>query len=209
MWVMNRGLWLVTVVVGVSVPAFAGPMPPCIASALSANGQVLVTDTLGFDGPDQGHGQRIMASTYQVLRKDADPWLAGPNAYWTWPRWELSFQRGMKGPFHACDYVLVPDSGEFLIFAGSNLGPYALTIYHRSGVAPSSGPYQGELVREIPLAELWPSDPPRDILTDHTPQWFAGGTFTFSVDQKTLLYRDKDSRRVEVELATGEIRHKN
>jgi len=62
---------------------------------------------------------------------------------------------------------------------------------------------QGELVREIKHAELWPSDSSDGIWTDHTPQWFAGGIFAFSPDEKRITYQDKSGRKVEIDLRTG------
>jgi hypothetical protein len=37
----------------VSVRSFAGPMPPCVAAALSANQHVLVTNDFTSDDPDE------------------------------------------------------------------------------------------------------------------------------------------------------------
>ena len=189
-------------------------MLPCLTATQSANGKVLVTDTLGFDDPDETHPRKIVSSVYQVYRRYSDLneglRLNGPDAYWADPLWKVEFKQGGRSFPVACSYVLVPDDGEYLVFVGLMFGLRALTIYHHRAYDPSLGPLvsqQGELVREINLEELWPSDPPTGIITDHTPQWFAGANFTFSPDQKKLNYQDKSGRKIEIDLATGEIRH--
>jgi hypothetical protein len=75
-------------------------------------------------------------------------------------------------------------------------------------VAPGT-PREIEPVREIKRAELWPSDSADSISTDHTPQWFAGGVFAFSPDQKKLTYQNKSGRKLEIDLRAGEPRHLN
>ena len=124
----------------------------------------------------------------------------------------MEFRRNSKSFAVACSYILVPDDGEYLVFVGSGLLGNAFTIYHHRSHDPSLGPLvsqQGELVREIKLAELWPSDSADNIWTDHTPQWFAGGVFAFPSDEKRFTYQDKSGRKLEIDLRTGELRHLN
>ena len=199
-----------------SEAAYAGPLLPCLSSTQSANGKVLVTSTLSFDDPDETHPRTIVSSVYQVYRRYTDPneglRLNGPNAYWAGAFWKVEFRRNSKSFAVACSYILVPDDGEYLVFVGSGPLGNAFTIYHHRSHDPSLGPLvsqQGELVREIKLAELWPSDSADNIWTDHTPQWFAGGVFAFSSDEKRFTYQDKSGRKVEIDLRTGELRHLN
>jgi hypothetical protein len=58
-------------------------------------------------------------------------------------------------------------------------------------VAP--GPDHGVLIRKIPLNELWPPEQIPEMITDHTPQWFASGTFAFSPspDNRTLIHKTR------------------
>ena len=196
--------------------AFAGPASPCITATQSANGNVLVTDTLGFDHPNETHPRKIISSVYQVYRRsttlNASSGIDGPNAYWGSAFWKVEFHYGAKPLLIACTYILVPDSGEYLVFVGSRFSADALTIYRHRAYDPALGPLvsqQGKLVREIKLAELWPSDPPLRTSTDHTPEWFEGGTFTFSSDQQLLNFRDKSGRKLEIDLHSGELRHAN
>ena len=196
--------------------ACAGPMLPCMTSTQSADSKVLVTSTLSFDDPDETHPRTIVSSVYQVYRRYTDLneglRLNGPNAYWADPFWKVEFHRDARSFAVACSYILVPNSGEYLVFVGLGPAGNALTIYHHRPHDPSLGPLvsqQGQLVREITHADLWPSDPRDVIWTDHTPQWFAGGIFAFSHDEKMLTYQDKRGRRLEVDLPTGELRHLN
>ena len=194
-----------------SAAAYAGPLLPCLTSTQSANGNVLVTDTLGFDDPDDTHPGKIVSSVYQVYRRYTERneslRLNGPNAYWADPFWKVEFSRNTKSFPVACSYVLVPNNGEYLVFVGSTFGA-ALTIYHHRAYDPSLGrlvSQQGELVREFRRTELGPSDSPDGIVIDGTPEWFAGGVFSFSPDQSRLRYRDKVGRMLEVDLGTGQL----
>jgi len=191
-------------------------MPPCITAAQSANGKILVTDTLSFDDPDETHARKITGSVYQVYRRSFEPndylRLNGPDSYWADPFWKVETHETRTSSATACRYLLVPDDGEYLIVVGQTPMPDALTIYRHRSHDPALGPLtsqQGMMVREITHAELWPSDP-RDLMyTDHSPMWFADGHFSFSSDQKRLLFQDKLGRRVEIELASGSIQHQN
>ena len=199
-----------------SEAAYAGPMLPCMSSTQSADSKVLVTSTLSFDDPDETRPRTIVSSVYRVYRRYTDLneglRLNGPNAYWADPFWKVEFHRDAKSFAVPCSYVLVPNSGEYLVFVGLGPAGNALTIYHHRPHDPSLGPLvsqQGQLVREITQADLWPSDPRDVIWTDHTPQWFASGAFAFSPDEKKLTYQDKRGRKLEVDLPTGELRHLN
>jgi len=199
-----------------SETAYAGPLLPCLSSTQSADGKVLVTSTLSFDDPDETHPRTVVSSVYQVYRRYTDPneglRLNGPNAYWADPFWKVEFRRNSKSFAVTCSYILVPDDGEYLVFVGSSPLENAFTIYHHRSHDPSLGPLvsqQGKLVREIKRAELWPSDPADNAWTDHTPQWFAGGVFAFSSDEKRFIYQDKSGRKLEIDLRTGELRHLN
>ncbi len=197
-----------------SVAAVAGPGLPCMTATQSANGKVLVTDTLSFNDPDETHPRQIASSLYQVYRRYSSPGtnlrLNGPDTYWADSFWKVQTDRAPGTLAIACSYVLVPDDGEYLVFVGQLSGSDALTIYRHRAYDPAFGPLvsqQGEFVRRIMQSELWPPDPQDQIYTDHTPKWFAGGEFTFSADQRILNYQDQHGRSVAIDLATGNIRH--
>jgi len=105
-----------------SVPLHAGPMLPCITAAQSANGKILVTDTLSFDDPDETHARKITGSVYQVYRRSSEPndylRLNGPDSYWADPFWKVETHETRTSSATACRYLLVPDDGEYLIVVG-------------------------------------------------------------------------------------------
>jgi hypothetical protein len=106
----------------------------------------------------------------------------------------------------------VTNDGEYLIFIHDWFARTALSIYRRRNHPgqPFSGqfPDHGVLIRDIPLSEIWAEHMPHTVLettiTDHTPQWYAGGTFAFSGNQ-TLIHKTRWDQTVEIDLATGKI----
>jgi hypothetical protein len=61
-------------------------------------------------------------------------------------------------------------------------------------------------VRQILLGDLWSQEQIPQMITDHTPQWFASGTFAFSPDNRTLIHRTRWGKTFRISLATGEIK---
>jgi len=193
--------------------AHAGPLMPCVTATLSANSRILVLNELTFDDPDETRPRHWRTSTFRVLSRYAElnegMRLNGPDAYWAHTLWSVVFTSA-KAPAIACPYALVTDDGEYLIFVGSGyIGTAALSIYHRRdhpGQPVGAGPDHGVLVREIPLRDLWPQERIPDNITDHTPQWFASGTFSFLPDNQTLVHRTRWGTTFLISLATGEIK---
>ncbi len=200
--------------------AHAGPLPPCVTATLSANGKILVVNEFLLDPPETPNGgQRVQSSSFRVLSRYVDPndglRVDGPDAYWAHPLWTVVFDGSDKRPPVACPYTLVTDDAEFLIFV-ENYGLYhtALRIYrrrdHPGQPLGGTGPDHGVFVRDIPLSELWPAEHfptnPIDMtITDHTPQWYAGGTFAFSADNRTLIHKTRWGNTVQVNLMTGVV----
>lgn len=120
-----------------------------------------------------------------------------------------SFKRGDQPQLLGCPYLLVTDDGEYIIFFGTYFQRGAITIYrrrdHPGQPFGGPGPDHGVLVREIPLAELWSPEQIPSIVTDHTPEWFAGGTFAFSLDNRTLIHKTRWGVTLQISLATGKV----
>jgi hypothetical protein len=194
--------------------AHAGPLPPCITATLSANNNILVVNDLAYDDPDETHARRPRTSTFRVLRRYIDPngglRLNGPNAYWTGSLWSVVFTSSGKAPLIACPYTLVTDDGEFLVLIGDFFGQAALSIYRRRDHPGlpfgGPGPDHGVLIRQIPLLDLWPQEHIPVMITDHTPLWFASGTFVFSPDNRTLIHKTRWGKTLQISLVTGEIK---
>ena len=206
---------------GCAAAAFAGPMPSCVGSATSASGSVLVTRDLSFDDPDSSHTRRITASVYRVTRPLDEPnrplRVAGPDHYWPDPMmesfftWSVSFTRKSSSYVPACQYLLVTDDAQFLIFVDDNVSRAPLHIYRccehtANKPGPGFGPEPGILVREIPLGEIIPPPQQPTGYTDHTPQWYSEGTWSFTSDNRTLDFHRFRGDTVHIDLATGTVR---
>ena len=192
--------------------AHAGPLMPCIVATQSANGNILVVNELTFDDPDETHGRVPVTSTFRVFGRYIDinesHRVNGTNKYYANPIWSVVFERGDQTRVPACPYLLVTDDGEYVILFG-DLFLQHLTIYrrrdHPGQPLGGSGPDHGVLVREVPLTELWSPEHIPSIETDSTPKWFAGGTFAFSSDNRTLIHKTRWGTTLQIDLATGEV----
>ncbi len=130
-----------------STAAHDGALLPCLTSTQSANGKVLVTDTLGFDDPDETHPRRIVSSVYQVYRRYTELneglRLNGPNTYWADPFWKVEFSPRTKSFPVACSYVLVQITGSTLSSLARHLALHSrstiivLTIHCSDLLCPS------------------------------------------------------------------------
>ncbi len=70
------------------------------------------------------------------------------------------------------------------------------------------GPDHGVFIREIAIDKIWPTDklPANSaIWTDHTPEWFAGGTFEFSADNRQLIHKTRWGNTVRINLFDGSM----
>jgi hypothetical protein len=195
--------------------AHAGPLPPCIAATLSANNNILVVNDLAYDDPDETHARIPRTSTFRVLQRYVDIneglRLNGPNAYWAHSLWSVVFTSSGKTPLIACPYTLVTDDGEFLVLIGEGFfGGAALSIYrrrdHPGEPFGGPGPDNGVLIRQVPLSDLWPPEHIPRMVNDHTPLWFASGTFVFSPDNRTLIHKTRWGKTLEINLETGQVR---
>jgi hypothetical protein len=134
-----------------------------------------------------------------------------PMHNWADPLWSVVFASSEKAYTTACPYTLVTDDAEYLILFGRAFfgKDAALSIYrrrdHPGQPLGGPGPDHGVLVRQVPLSDLWsPEHIPR-MINDHTPLWFAGGTFTFSSDNRTLIHKTRWGKTLQISLETGEV----
>lgn len=194
--------------------AHAGAPAPCVIATLSASRNILVLSD--FTTKKEGSEEKVKTSTFRILRRhdeiNAGNRLDGPDAYWTGslPLWSVTFT---TPDFVGCPYTLVTDDGEYLIFIRNWIARTALSIYRRRDYPgqPIGGPgpdYGGVLIRDIPLSEIWAAEHMLntgfETTTDHTPKWYAGGTFAYSGSQ-TLIHKTRWNQTVQIDLATGKI----
>jgi hypothetical protein len=133
--------------------------------------------------------------------------MNGPDVHFANPIWSVVLTNSDL----ACPYTLVTDDGEYLILVG---GAFAfrdvLSIYrrrdHPGRPIGGPGPDHGVLVRQIPLSDLWSPEQIPESMTDHTPTWFANGTFAFSADNRTLIHKTRWGRTLQISLETGAVR---
>lgn len=187
--------------------AIAGPPFPCIRAASSKNGNFLVLADLYAPGQKQ--------FTLQVLRKEPfineSQRLAAPLTYWAGSPWSVVVDGDpMRNEPEPCLLPMITDDGEFLIIV--HVGPTftgdaaVLQIYRRRARRSD-----GILIREIALTEVWPANglaAVPTIWTDHTPEWFSGGTFDFSSDNRQLIHTTRWGNTVRINLADGSVSDK-
>lgn len=205
-----------TVLLGLCVlgttKAHAGPPPPCIIATLSAHGEILVINEITYDDLDESHIRQPRSSIVRVLRRYTERndglRLNGPDVSWADPLWSVVLTPSNLAQFKVCSYTLVTDDGEYLILVG--VGTNALSIYrrrdHPGRPLGGPGPDHGVLVRQVPLSDLWPPEHMPVMITDNTPLWFAGGTFAFSPDQRTLVHKTGWGATLRISLETGQVR---
>ncbi len=201
-----------------NVPALAGPPAICVKAASSGNGNFLVITQTQFEpgGPNMSRTAREV--TLEVFPNEAFIGLkdvvATPARYWTdWVQWSVVLNSSNMRPLSPCPLALVTDDGGFLILVGTDADSWALQIYRRRdhpGDPLREGRDHGVFIRAIPLKELWPAEKLREsesvmIRTDETPQWFAGGNFSFSPDSRQLIYKTQWRTAVRINLADGSV----
>jgi hypothetical protein len=69
-------------------------------------------------------------------------------------------------------------------------------------------PRQGRLVAGIPLKKLNTPLLEQPCCTDDSPNWFAGGSFDFSPDDRQLNYVNQYGNAVRVDLSDGSVSSK-
>jgi len=211
---MPRRINLALLACAIVLPTFAAhasPLPPCIRSTLSANANVLVLNDLTFDDPDETHPRPVQTSTFRIFTRYSERneplRLNGPDSYWAHELWKVTLNREDKATFAICPYVLVTDDGEYLILLGDYPGRSALSIYRRRDHPglPYNGTNDGQLIRQVPLADLWPRENLPDGFMSGDPLWFAKGTFSFLPDNRTLIHTTRWGKTFQIDLQTGEV----
>jgi hypothetical protein len=196
------------------LPALAGALPPCVKAVRSNNGNFLVISDAQLE-PDQGNISRTQQVSLQVFPKEnfinTKDRVSSPATYWAnWVQWSVVLDSSNSRPVPGCPLPLITDDGEFLIVLNVHATDSALRIYRRRdhiGAPVREGPDHGDFIRDITLREIWPADKLADvqIVTDETPQWFAGGTFEFSTDCRLLIHKTRWGNTVRINLRDGSV----
>ena len=201
-------------VVAFALPAFAGAPVSCVKAVSSKHGTFLViTDAeLKPEGGNVFEVERVSLGVFPreefINAKDR---VTSTGTFWKdGPQWSVVFDSTNSHPVPGCPLSLITDDGEFLIVLNVYVFDSALRIYRRRdhlGDPRREGPDHGVFIRDIPLREIWPASKFSDlqIITDGSPQWFAGGTFEFSNDCRTLIHKTRWGNIVRINLQDGSV----
>jgi len=199
-----------------SLPLLAGALMPCVKASSSASGNFLVVTTMEYQSADAHKVQQV---TLDIFPKEtfinAKDRVVSPSTFWNnSPLWSVVLNSANSRPWvPACPVSLVTDDGEFLVIIGSDVvaGGSPLRIFrrrdHPGKPFGGQGPDHGVLVRDIPLNQLWPAGKLSEasVITDESPEWYAGGTFVFSSDSRTLVHKSRWGATVRVKLSDGSV----
>lgn len=215
---MRLNIWVLEAIfVLASAPfSFAGSPFPCPTAVNSVHGNtlVIVHDTINW--PANGPG-KLLRVEFRVMSKatfiNNYQKISAPVTYWgEWP-WAVVLDMNNQEDRSftmSCAVPLVTDDARFLILLAT--GPAfstALRIYRQGEPIDRmrDGTVKGVLIRSIALEELWPSgkvDPNR-LWTDHTPEWFAGGSFDFAPGNLQLIHKTRWGSTVRINLPDGKV----
>ncbi len=184
---------------------------------MSNNGNFLVVSEVPSEAGVEEPGQialRIYPKENFINAKDQ---LSAPATYWTDRlSWSVILDLRNLRSEPACPVPLITDDGEFLVLLQigpmATIGGTAVQVYRRRdhiGDLMGIGPDHGVFIKSISLKELWLPGGPDAIPqggTDETPQWFDGGSFDFSPDNRRLTYHTPKGATVHIDLTDGSIR---
>jgi hypothetical protein len=201
-----------------TMPAFAGALAPCVKAVDSPNGNFLVITHADLEHM-QGDASRARQVTLEVFPKEAfinaKDRVTAPVTYWSdAPQWSVILDSSNSHPVPPCPIVLVTNDGEFLIILNLYAADSALRIYRRRdhlGNKLREGPDHGVFIKDVALKDILPPDKLRgvQVMTDASPQWFAGGTFDFSADSRTLIHKTRWGNTARINLEDGTVLNNN
>lgn len=215
---MRLGVGLLSAAVVFTCAPFsiAGPLFPCPTAVNSVHGNAIAIAHKTIEW-HPGCG-KLLSVQFTVMTKmdfvNDSQKISAPVMYWgAWP-WAvvLDMNNLADRVFFSCAVPLVTDDAQFLILLAT--GPVfdsahsALRVYRKgddSSERMQDGTVKGVLVRDIKLEELWPAakiDHSR-VWTDHTPEWFAGGSFDFAPGNLQLIHKTRWGSTVRINLPDG------
>lgn len=193
--------------------SIAGPGFPCPTAVNSVHGNAIAIAHRAIEW--HGVTGKVLSAQFTVMSKmnfgNDSQKISAPVIYWgDWP-WAvvLDMNNQADGSF-SCAVPLVTDDAQFLILlAAGGAFNSALRVYRKgdSSDRMEDGTVKGVLVRDIKLEELWPSTKidARQIWTDHTPEWFAGGSFDFAPGNVQLIHKTRWGSTARINLPDGNV----
>lgn len=209
----QTGALILGLLLSLTIPVFAGGLPPCTKAVESPHGNFLVISNLDLE-PMEGGAFRVRRLTLQVFPKEkfinAKDKVTAPVTYWAdWLQWSVILDSS-NSHLATCPDALITDDGEFLILLNRWAMGTAMRIYRRRdhlGDPVREGPDHGVLVRDVPLREICPPDKLQEAQTmsGESPEWFAGGSFEFSADSRVLIHQTRWGETVRINLEDGSV----
>ena len=204
-------------ILAVSLPAVAGAAFPCPKATMSSNGQFLVlTDVVMKQGSE--NNIEAQSVSFQVFPRErfinAKDNLSTPATYWaSWARWTIIVSPEQLHGTQGCLIPLISDDGEFVVLLHTGFisaNDHVLEIYRwdhaaRKGTTSTN---QGVFVKGLSLKEFWSTSELASrgtVWTDESLQWFAGGSFTFSSDERQLIHKTRRGNSVRINLTDGSV----
>lgn len=187
----------------------ASPLPPDVKAATSANGRFLVVAEYKYENPDVPIG-RIAYVTYSVLEREefinAKDKPGSSSTYWSESAESWSFTLSFKQSGSA--WPLISNDGKhvilFAVVPPVGGEQQVLSLYEKKN-------FKGLMIRSYKLKELWspiqidPSGKGIVMVTDATPEWFAGSMFDISTDDRKLIYKTRWGNTMQIDLHDGAV----
>jgi len=202
------------VMVGSALPASAGAPPPCTKAVSSKSGTfLLITNAqLVSLGRNRFRAEKVRLEVFPKLTFiNAKDRPESGESYWADAvYWSVALDYTNVQPVSPCPLAMISDDGQILIILNQFVadGMTALRIFrrdHKPNEPAGTGTDRGVLVRDVPLRDLWPANeiPKAQVITDETPQWFAGGKLEFSTDNRYLIFTTRFRTTVRIDLGDG------
>jgi len=197
-------------IVSCCLPVAGGQLLPCVKAVSSTNGNFIVIVETGLDVP----GKAIQVSLSVLSKEGFVTRSFAPVTFWAdWTLWSVVIDPSELHNEPECPLPLLTDDGEFMVLMQT--GPTfatdhaVLRLYRRRdhpGDLIREGPDLGVFIKDIPLTDLWPADKVYESARawdDETPEWFAGGAFNFSSDNRQLIHTTRWHSTVRIHLEDG------
>ncbi|MGB7848106.1 MAG: hypothetical protein WBL63_21020 [Candidatus Acidiferrum sp.] len=211
---LNVGVLSAAVVLTCAPFSIAGPLFPCPTAVNSVHGNAIAI-AHNITEWHTGSG-KLLSVQFTVMTKmnfvNDSQKISAPVIYWgDWP-WAvvLNMNNQADGSFSSCAVPLVTDEAQFLILLATGPAFNSVLRVYRKGDSSDrmqDGTVKGVLVRDIKLEELWPATriDPGGVWTDHTPEWFAGGSFDFAPGNLQLIHKTRWGSTVRINLPDGKV----
>ena len=220
---LNLPLFSAVLVISIAPFCSAGSLFPCPKAVTSAHGSAvtIAEDTVDWEKDETGKAiaGRLLKTRFTVMSKltfvNDYQKVSAHVTYWGDLPWAVELDMSDlsdRGFTVSCAVPLVTDDGRFLALLAT--GPAfdgVVRVYSRrdDDHRMQDGTVKGVLIKTIQLKELWPPNEINavKIWDDHTPDWFAGGTFEFNPENSELIHATRWGNTDYITLRDGTVRN--